>query len=142
MSSVTPAPRLPFVTMSAVSFTAGSAFATAAEHSHTFRNAWSFSASPTPTALCADSPISASAAARPVALFTPDGSTITAPLLKITCSSRPRSRMVSRTVFSCGSTVATMTCPVDSGTPRGAASSANAGGGASTRTRVSFVPGL
>jgi len=36
----------------------------------------------------------------PVALFTPAGSTMTAPLLKITCSSRPRSRMVSSTTVS------------------------------------------
>ena len=36
------------------------------------------------------------AASRPVALFTPEGSTITAPLLKITWSSRPSSRIVSQ----------------------------------------------
>ena len=68
-----------------------------------------------------------SAAVSPVALLTPDGSTITAPLLKITCSSSPRSRMVSSTTVSCGSQVATMTCPTDSGaTPRRRSASTNA----------------
>ena len=53
-------------------------------------------------------PSSSSAAARPVALLTPLGRTITAPLLKMICSSRPSSRIASSTVVSCGSQVATI----------------------------------
>ncbi len=84
MSSQTPAPWLLAVTASARCLSMGTALATAAETSQASRKAWSFSASPTPTTLCGDIFISASAAARPVALLTPEGSTITAPLLKIT----------------------------------------------------------
>src|SRR5437660_679073 len=43
---------------------------------------------------------SSSAASSPVALFTPDGRIMTAPLLKMTWSSSPRSRMVSSTAVS------------------------------------------
>ena len=52
----TPAPWSPRVTMSARSLSGGRALATAAEHSHRLRKAWSFSASPTPTTLCGDRP--------------------------------------------------------------------------------------
>jgi hypothetical protein len=67
-----------------LSLTVGNAFATATAHSTILRKAWSFSASPTPTALCGDSPSDSSAAVSPVALLTPEGSTMTAPLLNVT----------------------------------------------------------
>ena len=66
------------------------------------------------------SPRSSSAAARPVAVFTDAGRTITAPLLKITCISRPRSRIVSSRMVSLGCTVETIDRPTDTAasTPR------------------------
>src|SRR5262249_46422247 len=48
-----------------------------------------FSASPIPTTFSGDSFSLASAAARPLALLMPGGSTMTAPLLKTICSSSP-----------------------------------------------------
>ena len=97
MSSSTPAPRAPSVTTSAVSFTAGRAFATATPHSAPVSMAWSFSASPTATVSWRVSPSSASAASSPLRLCTLGGSTITAPLLKVICSSRPSSPMAAST---------------------------------------------
>ena len=94
------------------------------------RKAWSFSASPMPMTLSGESPISSSAAARPVALLTPGGSTITAPLLKMICHSSPSSWIVSSTMVSFGSQVATMPRPTDSGeTPRVCSIATNCGGG-------------
>ena len=43
------------------------------------------------TVLCGDNFKLSRARVNPLALFTPDGSTITAPLLKMTCNSRFRS---------------------------------------------------
>ena len=135
MSSTTPAPWAPSVTKSARSLSIGSAFATAAENSHRLRKAWSFSASPTPTTLCGERSSSSSAADRPVALFTPEGSTMTEPLLKMTCHSSPSSRIASRTATSCGSTVAMIAFPTESGlTPFFRIASTSAGGGASPST--------
>ena len=59
------------------------------------------------------------AALRPLPLFTPDGNTITASTLKMICSSRPRSRIVSKTTTSCGRLVAKIARPLMTGaTPR------------------------
>ena len=57
-------------------------------------------ASPTATAFRGESFNRASAAASPVALFTPEGRTMTASLLKITCSSRPCRRIALSTATS------------------------------------------
>ena len=97
------------------SLIAGSALATATAQPAACMKAWSFSASPTPTTLCADRPSSSSAASSPVALFTPAGRTITAPLLKTICSSSPRSRIAVERDASFGSQVATIKRPTDSG---------------------------
>ena len=43
--------------------------------------------------MCGESPNFASAARRPLALLTPEGNTITAPLLKMICSSSDMSRI-------------------------------------------------
>ena len=115
ISSATPAPRAPRVVQVAACLSAGRALATATEIPHSARNALSFSASPTPTQFRGESFISASAAAKPEALFTPAGSTMTAPLLKMICSSRPSSWIASRTSVSFGSHVATITRPTESG---------------------------
>ena len=140
ISSTTPAPRAPRITKSTCRLTTSSALSTAAEASHNFKNASSFSASPMPTVLWCDSPSLLSAACRPVALFTPVGSIITAPLLKMICSSRPRSRIVCSTVVSCGSQVATITSPTSiRGTPRRASVSTNSRGGGSVSVVTSSV---
>jgi len=76
INSETPAPFGSSITRSLRCLTAGSAFPTATEHSHRSRNGWSFSASPIPTTLWADSFISSSAARSPVSLLTPDGSNL------------------------------------------------------------------
>ena len=78
---------------------------------------------------------------RPVALLTPDGSTITAPLLKMTCSSSPRSRITSSTAVSCGSQVATMTWPTESGRCRAARSASTNSSAAARRARRAAVGG-
>jgi hypothetical protein len=88
--SVTPALLNAVVTQSALAFSVGSALRPR-PHSQTAREAWSFSASPTPTALWGR--CSSAGLWRPVALFTA-GSTMTAPLLKMTWCSRPKSRIV------------------------------------------------
>jgi len=97
---------------------ADKAFATATAYPLARKKAWSFSASPIDTTLCADRPKSTSAAFRPLALLTPGGSTMTAPLLNTICSSSPCSRMASRTSFSFGSQVAMIDRPTDRGTTR------------------------
>ena len=62
------------------------------------------------------------------------GSTITAPLLKITCSSSPSSRIASITSISYGCEVATIDAPRTSGaTPRRAAVDEGVGGGEPSR---------
>ena len=61
------------LTRSASCSSVGSAFATATPYSTSRSSAWSFSASPIATALRAESPSSASAAFRPLALLTEDG---------------------------------------------------------------------
>ena len=76
------------------------------------------------------------AAASPVALLTPAGSTMTAPLLKMICNSSPSSRMVSSTAW-CGSHVATIDLPTETGSTFLAASLAmklSDGGGAIARS--------
>ena len=79
---------------------------------------------------------------RPLALLTPVGRTMTAPLLKMTCSSRPRSWMAARTADWCGSQVATMAWPTETGpTPRRRSSWRNASGGLSASGRTSRVAG-
>ena len=101
--------------MSASLLTMGNALATATAQPHARRKAWSFSASPILTTLNGDSRNRARAAESPLALLTPTGGAMTAPLLKMICSSRPRSRMIFRTMFSSGSQVAKMLRPTDSG---------------------------
>ena len=93
------------------------------------------------TTRAADTRSSSNAAWRPVALLVPEGSTITAPLLKITCSSSPSFRIASRTCSSCGTCVPTMTRPEENGTPLRLSSSRNARGGGSASRTVSFVDG-
>src|SRR5271165_2538665 len=143
ISSLTPAPRAPRVTRSASSLIAGSALATATANPLACMKAWSFSASPTATTLWAERPRSSSAAFRPLALLTPAGRTITAPLLKTICNSSPRSRIASSTAFSLGSQVATMARPTDSGaTPFARSRSTNPSGGSGARGCSFLVAGL
>jgi hypothetical protein len=119
----------------------GTALATATPHSQAASSAWSFSASPTETTLWCERPISLSAAASPEALLIPEGSTITEPLLKITCSSRPSWRMASSTSPSWGVEVATMAFPTDRGMPDRSSRRTNSAGGGSQSTFSSRVAG-
>ena len=127
---------------SASSLIVGKALATATAYPLACRNAWSFSASPTDTTLCAERPRSSSAACKPLALLTPGGSTMTAPLLNTICSSSPCSRIASSTSFSLGSQVATMERPTESGvTPFLRKVSTNAGDGSGPSGVSFFVAG-
>ena len=99
ISSSTPSPWPPRVTMSAVSFSAGRALATATAHLASARAARGRSRRRRRRRRCGgDRPSASAPASSPLALLTPDGSTITAPLLKITCSSRPELADASSTV--------------------------------------------
>ena len=127
-SSITARPFSYGLVRSASSLSVGSAFPTATPNSATRSIAWSFSASPIAATLRGESPSSSSAAARPLALFNEAGRIMTAPLLKITLSSSPRSRIASRTIVSCGCTVATIERPTDSGSaPRRTSSRTSSG---------------
>ena len=79
----------------------------------------------------------------PHALLMLLGSTITAPLLKMICSSSPSSWMACRTNVSLGSQVATMLCPTVSGcTPSSLRRATNAGDGGSATSVSRCVAGL
>ncbi len=116
---------------------------TATGRPHRSSMAVSFSASPTPTQLRGESSSSASAAATPDAFVTPAGSTITAPLLKVICSSSPSSRIARSTRPSLGSQEATTTRPTENGsTPSSRSRAAKRSGGGSASGRSSRVAGL
>src|SRR5688572_440232 len=91
MSSITPAPRAPAVTRSAMAFTVGRALATATASPQLRRNTRSFSASPTAIVVSAVRCNASSAARSPVALVTSAGRAMMDPLLKTMCQSSARS---------------------------------------------------
>ena len=118
------------------------AFATATEQPHAVMKAWSFSASPTATTFNAESSSNSSAAANPLALLTPGGKHITAPLLKMICHSSPSSWIASSTLVSLGCQVATIDRPSDKGvTSRRRNAAMNSTGGGAPSGRSSAVDG-
>ena len=128
---ITPSPRGLSNTTSASFFTEGRALATAALSPDILKNGRSFSASPTPTTFDGEMRNSRRAAWSPVRLSTPEGSTMTDSLLKITCRSRPRSRIAESITVSCGRQVATTVRPAVNGTSLSRSSSRNRGFGGS-----------
>ena len=141
MTSSTPSPRGLCVTRSAASLRVSTALAVATAYSDMSSSAWSFSPSPAATTLRGDSPSSASACLSPLALLQPAGRHITAPLLKITCCSRPRLAIACSTTVSWGRMVARMVWPTDSGMPLDFSASMSVSGGGSPSSRRSPVSG-
>ena len=86
-------------------------------------------------------PMRASAWRRPISFDTPLGRIITASLLKMICSSSPSRRIVSSTATSWGTMVATMTRPVQYGTPAARRPVSRLGGGGSARSSTRFARG-
>ena len=106
-----PAPSGSSSTMSACSFKASTALATATDSSQTPSRLSSFSASPIPTVLCGEIPNSARLSMSPAALLTPAGSTMSSPRLRTSWQSRPSRRISDRTVGSSAPEQASSTSP-------------------------------